>query len=72
MANWTATAEVLDAQGETVLASEVRDFVRCLPRVLTDKERMAVQYIELQSASKSKPTEHDEQMIRTYEHGQTR
>ena len=51
VANWTATADALDAQGETVLAGEVRDFVRGLPRVLTDKERMAVQYMQLQTAN---------------------
>ena len=71
MANWTATAKVLDAQGETVLASEVRDFVRRLPRILTDKERIAVQYMELQTARKSTQAE-KEKNIRTHEQERTR
>jgi hypothetical protein len=38
VANWMRTAAALDAQGETVLAGEVRQFVNRLPAVLTDKE----------------------------------
>jgi len=52
--NWTATASALEAQDETVLAAEVRNFVHGLPPALTDKERIAVQYMELQQASKLK------------------
>jgi hypothetical protein len=60
MANWTATADALDVQGETGLAGEVRNFVRALPRVLTDKERMAVQYMERQTKRKSIETKPEE------------
>jgi hypothetical protein len=43
---WAATAQALEAQGE-------------LPPALTDKERIAVQYIELQKANESKQTRQD-------------
>jgi len=38
---WLDVANALDAQGESSLAGEVRHFTRHLPRVLTDKERVA-------------------------------
>src|SRR6202012_1087831 len=38
---WLDAADTLDAQGEVSLAGEVRHFVRHLPRVLTDKEKLA-------------------------------
>jgi len=44
---WMKAAEVLDAQGEVILAGDVRYFVRHLPLVLTDRQRLAVQLIEL-------------------------
>jgi hypothetical protein len=43
-AHWARTAEVLEAQGEARLADKVRDFARQLPAVLTDKERLAMQF----------------------------
>jgi hypothetical protein len=46
IAGWTKTADQLDAQGETVLAGEVRYFSRHLPPVLTDRERLAVQFLQ--------------------------
>jgi hypothetical protein len=44
--SWTRTAEILDAQDETTLAGEVRNFARHLPLVLTDRERLAAQYLQ--------------------------
>ncbi len=38
-------AEVLDAQGEVILAGEVRYFATHLPPVLTDRQRFAAQFI---------------------------
>jgi hypothetical protein len=38
-------AEVLDAQGEVILAGEVRYFAMRLPPVLTDRQRFAAQFI---------------------------
>lgn len=34
-------ADTLDTQGEIVLADDVRSFVKHLPPVLTDRERLA-------------------------------
>lgn len=45
IANWNATADLLDAQVESTLASEVRYFARHLPPVLTDRERLATQFL---------------------------
>jgi hypothetical protein len=45
IANWMQTADVLDAQGEVALAADVRYFARHLPPVLTDKERLAVEFL---------------------------
>jgi Relaxase/Mobilisation nuclease domain len=46
IANWNKTADLLDAQGENILANETRHFAQHLPPVLTDKERLAVQYLQ--------------------------
>ena len=63
---WAATAQALEVQGETLLAAEVRNFVRRLPPALTDKERIAAQYIELQKANESKQTRQYEN-VRSHE-----
>ena len=42
---WLKAAEVLDAQGEIILAGDVRYFVKHLPPVLTDRQRLAAQFI---------------------------
>jgi hypothetical protein len=46
VAAWTRTADQLHAEGETTLAAEVRSFSRHLPPVLTDRERLAVQFLQ--------------------------
>ena len=38
-------ADILDKQGEKALAREVRTFAKRLPQLLTDRERLAVDYI---------------------------
>ena len=43
---WLNIADPLNAQGEDLLANEVRHFARHLPRVLTDKERVAVALVQ--------------------------
>lgn len=45
LAAWMGVAKTLDAQGEIVLAGEVRAFTKNLPPVLTDRERLAVEFI---------------------------
>ena len=52
-------ADTLDAQGEISLASEVRHFARHLPRVLTDKEHVAVVLLKhLANTQQTPPHEH--------------
>ena len=43
---WNAVASKLEAQGEIVLAGHVRYFATHLPPVLTDRERLAQQFIQ--------------------------
>ena len=42
---WLKAAEVLDAQGEEILAGEVRYFAKHLPPVLTDRQQLAAQFL---------------------------
>jgi hypothetical protein len=44
---WMKTADVLDAQGEVILAGDVRYFAKHLPPVLTDRQRLAAHFITL-------------------------
>jgi hypothetical protein len=39
-------ADILDGQGEVVLAGDVRYFARNLPRVQMDREKLAAQFVE--------------------------
>jgi hypothetical protein len=45
VSTWMKAAEVLDEQGEEVLAGDVRYFAQRLPPVLTDRQRLAAQLI---------------------------
>ena len=44
---------MLDRQGETVLAAEVRQFVKSMPPVLTDRERIAAELVRNVKAQRS-------------------
>jgi Relaxase/Mobilisation nuclease domain len=44
IAGWLGIADTLNQQGETILATGVRQFAQHLPKVLTDRERLAVQF----------------------------
>ena len=46
VAGWMGVAERLDAQGEIELAGDVRYFVKHMPPRRTDKEELAVRYVE--------------------------
>ena len=46
VAAWLRTADQLDAQGEVILAGKVRRFSRHLPPVLTDRERLAAEFLK--------------------------
>jgi len=62
VAGWTAVAEALEAQGETVLGGDVRYFASRLPRVLTDRERLAVELIQHARAKRSDRTREDDRI----------
>jgi hypothetical protein len=47
VSTWMKAAAVLDAQGEEILAGDVRYFAKHLPPVLTDRQRLAAQFIGL-------------------------
>jgi Relaxase/Mobilisation nuclease domain len=47
VSTWMKAAQVLDAQGEVVLAGDVRYFAGHLPPVLTDRQRLAAQLIRI-------------------------
>jgi hypothetical protein len=62
---WMKAADVLDAQGEVVLAGDVRHFAKHLPPVQTDRQRLAAQFlwlrdqqrgIEREGSARSDPT----------------
>jgi transposase InsO family protein len=53
IASWMKTADVLDAQGEVVLAADVRHFAGHLPPLLTDKERLAIEFIRFRESRRS-------------------
>jgi hypothetical protein len=51
--SWMKTADALDAQGEVVLAGDVRYFANHFPSVLTDKERLAIDFIRYRESRRS-------------------
>jgi hypothetical protein len=60
VAGWMGVAASLDRQGEIALASDVRHFAENLPPVLTDRERLAAQFVRYVKAQKSAHTREDE------------
>jgi hypothetical protein len=54
---WMTAADIWDRQGELTLLREVRNFARRLPQVLTDRERLTVDYIR-----------HNEEQAKTSSH----
>lgn len=64
--SWTRAADILDRQGEISLAGDVRHFVKHLPPVLTERERIAVgilSHVDMHRAAshteKVRPVEYD-------------
>jgi hypothetical protein len=57
---WLGVATLLDKQGEVALAGEVRQFVRNLPPVLTDRERIATGLVRHLKAQRSARTQGDD------------
>ena len=59
---WNAVASKLEAQGEIVLGGHVRYFAMHLPPVLTDRERLAEQFIRFAKAQRSIRTRGDDRL----------
>ena len=58
VAGWQGIARTLDNQGEIELAGDVRYFVSQLPKVLTDREKLAIDFIAFLNRDRTKrPTD---------------
>jgi hypothetical protein len=64
---WMEVAARLDAQGETVLAGDVRYFASSLPKVLTDREKLASQLLRHQESHRAKNEPRVQQRTREIE-----
>lgn len=60
VAGWLGVAAVLDRQGEAGLAGEVRQFVKSMPPVATDRERIATELLRIVKAQRSARTREDD------------
>ena len=62
VAGWMDVAARLDAQGELMLAGDVRYFAKHLPPVLTDRERLAADFIRHIKAQRAERTRGDDRI----------
>jgi hypothetical protein len=68
--SWMRAAEILDRQGEISLAGDVRYFVKYLPPVLTERERIATGIIDRLHANRAAQSAHgtgratDQELVR--------
>jgi hypothetical protein len=53
---------VLDRQGEAGLAGEVRQFVKSMPPVLTDRERIAAELVRIVKAQRAAQRREDDRV----------
>lgn len=60
VAGCLGVATLLDRQGETALAAEVRQFVKSMPPVLTDRERLAAELVRHMKARRSAQTRRED------------
>jgi hypothetical protein len=60
VADWMQTAEILDRQGELTLAAQVREFVRKMPPVLTDREQIAIAWAQEMKSRRPLTHEHEQ------------
>ena len=67
VAGWLEVAATLHAQGESSLASDVHYFANHLPRLLTDRERLAEQWVRFLAAQSRKTGRDDRIRERTIE-----
>jgi hypothetical protein len=59
---WNTVAAQVEAQGDVQLGDEIRYFVRYLPPVLTDRERLAVEIIQRARAKRPDRTREDDRV----------
>ena len=64
---WMGVAAQLDAQREIILAGDVRYFASNLPKVLTDREKLAMQLLRYQASQRAKNEPRVEQRTREIE-----
>ena len=67
VSGWMAVAKMLDAQGEIVLAGDVRYFANHLPPVRTDRERLAEEFVRFFKERSAKARGDDRLRDRTLE-----
>ncbi|HUA22741.1 MAG TPA: relaxase/mobilization nuclease domain-containing protein [Steroidobacteraceae bacterium] len=60
VAGWNALATRLEAQGEVALGGDVRYFVKHLPAVMTDRERLASELVRIAQTQRAARTPNDE------------
>ena len=63
VAGWLGVAALLDKQGEVALAGEIRQFVKNLAPVLTDRERLAAEFLRHVKAQKQARTQRDDLVV---------
>lgn len=61
LAGWQKAADMLERQGEVALAREVRQFVETLPPAMSDRQALAVRYVEFQAQRRA--TERNEMQV---------
>jgi hypothetical protein len=64
---WMGVAAQLEVQGEILLAGDVRYFASNLPKVLTDRERLAMQLLRHQASQRAKNEPPAQQRVREWE-----
>lgn len=64
---WMKVASALDAQGQEVLAGDVRYFAKNLPPVLTDRERLAAEFLQYVKSSRASQRPKVREREREYE-----
>jgi hypothetical protein len=57
VSTWMNAADVLDAQGEIILAGDVRYFAKHLAPVLSDRQKLAAQFVGI--VKKQRETQRD-------------
>jgi hypothetical protein len=62
-----AVAAQLDAHGQIVLAGDVRYFASNLPKVLTDREKLAMQLLRCQASQRARNEPRAQQRARESE-----